>query len=171
MMTRAMRCRRGEQHGQTLVEFALVALFVLIPVIFGTIEIGRGVWYFNQLSQLAREGARWLVVVDQYNIEDKTFPGLTANGNAPITGANLYSPTSCATGCDKTTVQHVRNMAIGMADDLTVEITRPALPPGSYRHGMWVEVRVVYPYRPVVTGLLNIPAQFNLSARTRMDLE
>jgi Flp pilus assembly protein TadG len=48
--------RRGDS-GQTLVEFALVAalFFTLAIAIF---DLGRGVLYYNMLSNAAREGAR-----------------------------------------------------------------------------------------------------------------
>lgn len=54
---RTLRGVRRDQRGQALVEFALIAplLFVLI---FGVIDFGRALDYYNQLTQLAGQGAR-----------------------------------------------------------------------------------------------------------------
>jgi Flp pilus assembly protein TadG len=51
---RALRC---SQRGTALVEFALIAplLFLLI---FGIVDFGRALDYYNQLTQLSGQGAR-----------------------------------------------------------------------------------------------------------------
>src|SRR3990172_3745850 len=53
--------RKGwkDSRGQSLVEFALIATFVLIPLVFGIIEGGRifGAWLV--ITNEAREAARW----------------------------------------------------------------------------------------------------------------
>jgi Flp pilus assembly protein TadG len=48
---------RREQRGTALVEFALIAplLFLLI---FGVVDFGRALDYYNQVTQLAGQGAR-----------------------------------------------------------------------------------------------------------------
>ena len=53
--------KRQRSRGQAMVEFALVAplLFVLI---FGVIEAGRFVFYYELLNHAAREGARYGIV-------------------------------------------------------------------------------------------------------------
>ena len=53
-------CRRDER-GTALVEFALIAplLFLLL---FGIIDFGRALDYYNQVTQLAGQGARAAVV-------------------------------------------------------------------------------------------------------------
>jgi Flp pilus assembly protein TadG len=48
---------RRDQHGQALVEFALVAL-PLFLIIFGIIDFARALNYYNDLTQLAGQGAR-----------------------------------------------------------------------------------------------------------------
>lgn len=49
--------RRGQEGGQTLVEFAFV-LPVFLLVVFGLVDVGRLVYTNATLSQAAREGAR-----------------------------------------------------------------------------------------------------------------
>jgi hypothetical protein len=52
-----LRALRGDQRGTALVEFALIAplLFLLL---FGIIDFGRALDYYNQVTQLAGQGAR-----------------------------------------------------------------------------------------------------------------
>jgi hypothetical protein len=52
-----LRALRRDQRGTALVEFALIAplLFLLI---FGIIDFGRALDYYNQMTQLAGQGAR-----------------------------------------------------------------------------------------------------------------
>jgi Flp pilus assembly protein TadG len=48
---------RRDQRGQALVEFALVAI-PLFLVLFGVIDFARALNYYNDLTQLAGQGAR-----------------------------------------------------------------------------------------------------------------
>jgi hypothetical protein len=51
---------RGGQRSQALIEFALVSP-VLLLLLFGIVDIGRAVFYFDTLNHAAREGARTAV--------------------------------------------------------------------------------------------------------------
>jgi Flp pilus assembly protein TadG len=46
-----------EQRSQALIEFALVSP-VLLLLLFGTVDIGRAIFYYDTLNHAAREGAR-----------------------------------------------------------------------------------------------------------------
>ena len=48
---------RGGQASQALIEFALISP-VLLLLLFGIIDIGRAVFYYDTLNHAAREGAR-----------------------------------------------------------------------------------------------------------------
>ena len=52
-----LRAFRRDERGTALVEFALIAplLFLLL---FGIIDFGRALDYYNQVTQLAGQGAR-----------------------------------------------------------------------------------------------------------------
>jgi len=50
-----------KQKGQTLVEFALVALIFFV-ILFGLIEFARALWTWNTIVQATRAGARFAVV-------------------------------------------------------------------------------------------------------------
>jgi Flp pilus assembly protein TadG len=58
---RPANARRHEgQRSQALIEFALISP-VLLLLVFGIIDIGRAVFYYDTLSHAAREGARTAV--------------------------------------------------------------------------------------------------------------
>lgn len=48
---------RGGQSSQALIEFALISP-VLLLLLFGTVDIGRAIFYYDTLNHAAREGAR-----------------------------------------------------------------------------------------------------------------
>ena len=52
-----LRSFRRDERGQALVEFALVAL-PLFLIIFGIIDFARALNYYNDLTQIAGQGAR-----------------------------------------------------------------------------------------------------------------
>jgi Flp pilus assembly protein TadG len=81
-----LRAVRGDQRGQALVEFALVAL-PLFLIIFGIIDFARALNYYNDLTQLAGQGARAAAVNANPN-------GSAASGKSIQTGVynNLDSP-------------------------------------------------------------------------------
>jgi Flp pilus assembly protein TadG len=69
-MSLTFRAPRGQQ-GQALAEFALI-LPVLFLLIAGIIEFGRG-WNIKQaVTDAAREGARYTVIVDAETMTDVT---------------------------------------------------------------------------------------------------
>ena len=54
---RSLRPRFAGQASQALIEFALISP-VLLLLLFGIIDIGRAVFYYDTLGHAAREGAR-----------------------------------------------------------------------------------------------------------------
>jgi len=55
------RLRLRDERGVALVEFALVAP-VLMVLLFGMVDFGKAINYWNDSTHLANEGARWGVV-------------------------------------------------------------------------------------------------------------
>jgi len=149
-MTR--RHSRAGSRGQALSEFALIApLFFLL--LFGIIEAGRFVFYYEVLSNATREGARYAIVNGENTIGDSTGPD---NG----TSATSDDPT----GDD--VVQAVRNAAIGVVGS-QVSVDRcwwyttcafKAMTPdpsnpygdGNFLRGATVTVRATYTYRSLI---------------------
>jgi Flp pilus assembly protein TadG len=54
---RLRRASHSEQRSQALIEFALISP-VLLLLLFGIVDIGRAVFYYDTIGHAAREGAR-----------------------------------------------------------------------------------------------------------------
>lgn len=65
--------RTGERSGQSIVEFAVVSV-AFFMLVFGTIDFGRAVYMYSELSNAVREGARY----------GKINPAETANIKAKV---------------------------------------------------------------------------------------
>jgi len=79
--------KRG-QRSQALIEFALVSP-VLLLLLFGIVDIGRAVFYYDTVSHAAREGAR--VAVRASN-PLPTNADVLATVSAQIIGAPVSAP-------------------------------------------------------------------------------
>ncbi|MBK4733818.1 TadE/TadG family type IV pilus assembly protein [Noviherbaspirillum pedocola] len=53
--------------GAASVEFALIALFIFLPLLFGMIEMGRVMYLWNTAQEITRRAARAAVVTDFTN--------------------------------------------------------------------------------------------------------
>ena len=86
-MNRSTRKRslRPNQRGQTLVEFALVAM-VLLVIVFGLIEFARGLWTWNTIVQATRAGARFAVVETPNLANDDAIKNYVVYLNSAGTG-------------------------------------------------------------------------------------
>jgi Flp pilus assembly protein TadG len=161
------RSAGGWRAGQATVEFALVSL-AFIPMVLGLIELGRGVWYYNQLSQLAREGARWIIVTSIEPDPASPVRFWDQVGNKPKPGGGAYTVATCA--CPNTAVDWIGRRDVGIPTGaLRVTIQRAAL--GTFTWGVPVTVTVEYDYHPAVTGFLNIPATIPMRAQTTMHMQ
>jgi Flp pilus assembly protein TadG len=72
---RALRC---DQRGTAVVEFALVAP-ILFLLVFGILDFGRALNYYNQMTQLAGQGARAAAVDNN------------PDGTGPASGTSIQS--------------------------------------------------------------------------------
>jgi Flp pilus assembly protein TadG len=122
-----LRGARNDEPGQAMVEFALtVTLFVLL--VMGILDLGRGIFVYNGVSEAAREIARVTSV----------HPGSTL-GNSPETAAvvaaqqrfvwNLSNPTFSCVDIDGTAIS------------------------GQCEPGDWVRVDVSATYTPITPVL------------------
>jgi Flp pilus assembly protein TadG len=64
---RALIRFKRDQRGAAMVELALVAGVIFIPLMFGVVEIGRGVWIKSMVTAAAREGVRYAIVHGSQN--------------------------------------------------------------------------------------------------------
>jgi Flp pilus assembly protein TadG len=52
----------SRQQGSAALEFAFVALFVMVPLAFGISELGRAISQYNTLTKATRDAARYLTI-------------------------------------------------------------------------------------------------------------
>ena len=98
---------RRRERGQGLVEFALV-LPVIVLVVFGLFDLGRGVFTANTLAQAARQASR-TAMVDQDTNRVKAI----AIANAPTLGLTNSNVSVCfktddttQTNCNSPTIDN-----------------------------------------------------------------
>lgn len=71
-----------------MVEFAIIAGLVFIPLVFGIIEWGRLVWSKTTITAAAREGVRFAIVRGSYS----PLPADSAAVANYVIGRTLLSP-------------------------------------------------------------------------------
>lgn len=152
-----------------MVEFSIIGI-VLFLILFGLIEVGRGVWYYNTASSLSREGARWGTVMSQ-TIE--WGPGnWCLAGNAPGT----YDLSNTASYDQYTIVWRVAQLDIGMEPEntrVTIEHDLPCPDPGfsMFVRGWPINITVEHDYTPVLASFLGLSTPIQLNSESQMLLE
>lgn len=146
-----MRVRRRSQRlrdnrGQTLLEFALTAL-VLVMLLFGVIEISRMLLVYTSVANAAKVGARFAIV----NGVDIHAGGPTTDDPLVVTQVKNFASAGGLNTANLTV--HVNYYTYTSAGGLSGACTTAACnAPGS-----WVRVTASYPYDPFV-GYFNLPA-------------
>lgn len=121
-------------RGQALVEFALVAplFFVLL---FGIIEAGRFIFYYEMLNNATREGARYAIVNGANSLTCPTGPPAPSTSSCDPTGADV--------------VDRVRGAAIGMVPT-AIAVTPVWHDPANNGRGSTVTVTASFTYGTLV---------------------
>jgi Flp pilus assembly protein TadG len=91
--------KRPGRQAQALVEFALVVPWFFL-LLFGIIEAGRFIFYYETLSGAAREGARYAIVNGANTLGCPTGPAAPGTSACDTAGTNV--------------VARVRQTAIGL---------------------------------------------------------
>ena len=133
----SVRWARRRSRGQALVEFALVVPFFLL-LLFGIIEAGRFIFYYETLSNSTREGARYAIVNGANTIGCPSGPPAPGTSACDTPGANV--------------VARVRQSAIGLPNAISVT---PTWTPDNGR-GSTVNVAAQMTYR-VLVPLVPLP--------------
>jgi len=79
----AFRPRRG-QRGIAAVEFALVAMFVLIPLMLGVWQLGNAISEYDTIVKAVRDGTRYLTLGEP-GTRTAAARCLVTNGNVQVT--------------------------------------------------------------------------------------
>jgi hypothetical protein len=123
--------RRRRSRGQAMVEFALVAPMFFL-VLFGIIEAGRFIFYYETLANATREGARYAIVNGANTLGCPTGPPAPGSSACDPTGNNVKA--------------RVRSAAFGVLNPITVD---PLWSPDNGR-GSSVTVSATFTYRALV---------------------
>jgi TadE-like protein len=126
--------RRRTRRGQALVEFALVAPAFFL-VLFGIIEAGRFIFYYETLNNATREGARYAIVNGANTLGCPTGP--------PAPGTSACDPA----GDD--VVERVRDAAVGMIGS-AISVTPTWHDPANNGRGATVTVTASYTYGSLI---------------------
>lgn len=140
-----------------MIEFAL-ALPILLLTFLGLFDLGRAAYYYNSLSNLAREGARAGVI-----IQDQTLWRTSGNSAGTYSGIASYSGTG-------TIVGSVAAKAV-MFDLSRTTVTIQA-PFGTWRsQASPLTVRVQYPFQPHFAGWIGLGPTINLQSQSTMRIQ
>lgn len=91
---RKLRIRLRDHQGQSLVEMALVCM-IFFFLLFGILEFGRALYYYNTIVQNTRAAARWAVV----NVLDNSDAAdITSTRNIVLYGSPTGSGASVLPG-------------------------------------------------------------------------
>jgi TadE-like protein len=102
------RPRRNRSRAQALVEFALVVPWFFL-LLFGIIEAGRFIFYYETLSNATREGARYAIVNGANTLGCPSGPPAPGSSGCDTSGANVSA--------------RVRQSGIGLPNAITVTPT------------------------------------------------
>ncbi|MFL5687133.1 MAG: TadE/TadG family type IV pilus assembly protein [Chloroflexota bacterium] len=102
------RTRRRRSRAQALVEFALVVPWFFL-LLFGIIEAGRFIFYYETLSNATREGARYAIVNGANTLGCPSGPPAPGSSACDTSGANV--------------VARVRQAGIGLPNAITATPT------------------------------------------------
>jgi Flp pilus assembly protein TadG len=134
--------RRSSQRGSSLVEFAFV-IFLLMLVIFASIEFDRFILVYTTVANAARAGARYAIV---HGSDRSPSTGDPASG--PGNTTNVETLVKQFAGSGMLTTANV---------NVTVEY------PTDNKPGSEVRITVTYPYDPFIV----LPLSVTLSSKTR----
>ena len=102
---RSPRLRARDEHGASAVEFALV-LPVLLLLVLGIMEFGRGFQVSGTLTAAAREGVRLMALQNDPAAARDAVRAASSSLDPAVTDAQItITPGSCVSGTGTTTVR------------------------------------------------------------------
>ena len=130
--TRHGRRYRSSKRGQALAEFAMVAPIFFL-VLFGIVEAGRFMFYYETLNNATREGARYAIVNGAKSLTCSTGPAAPGSTSCDPDGSDV--------------VDRTRGAAFGIVGS-AITVT-PTWTPDNGR-GSTVRVRASYTYSSLI---------------------
>lgn len=157
--------RRNRQGGVAAVEFAILLLFVLLPVLFGVLEFGRMMYEYNTITKATRDAAR---LMSTQTPTDSDYPALVTSarnlavyGNQAGTGAPLLPglTTAMVSMCDPASCPSTHSSVptgTGVINLVTVTIGGPNNP---YLFNFLTPLAVVFGSGTLNFGAISVTMQ------------
>ena len=145
---------RRRRRAQALVEFALVVPWFFL-LLFGIIEAGRFIFYYESLSHATREGARYAIVNGANTLGCASGPAAPNSTPCDVVGNKV-----------KARVKSAAFDILGTGVTVTPQWLKPDGTPGDNGRGMTVTVTADYTYHSLVP-LVPLPA-FTISAESTL---
>jgi Flp pilus assembly protein TadG len=158
------KIRLLSEAGQALVEFALVTLFVILPVTFGIIDGGILFYKWVTLNNGAREGARTGAI---YQSSRTSYGSLDDLQLVDGERANVIRAAAERTALPLVTIE---DLAVDYPDGDPIVSENPTTVYRVYRGGDRVTVTITHTHAPLV-GLVIGLDQIELSAAATMRIE
>ena len=87
--------KHNKYNGSVAIELALVMTFILVPLLLGTVELGRLIYQYNNLAKSVRDSAKYLssvaVTDPNYGTYENDAKCLAVYGNIGCNGSPLVS--------------------------------------------------------------------------------
>jgi Flp pilus assembly protein TadG len=167
MQTRNITSKDHSQHGQALVEFALVLLFIILPLIFVFVEGALLLFTLANVTNAAREGAR-AGSIYQTSTSSGTYAAIDVERvNCIRTDLGV---TGLTTTCQADPYGHLRNLVNVNQCSITADYG-PAVPAATnpFRQTDTMTVTVACPHR-LLFGLVSA-GSITLTSRSTMKIE
>ena len=135
------------QRGQALVEFSL-AVIVFLVLLMGVVDLGRGIYMYNGVSQAAREIARVT------SVHPGADPTVKATWSAQMASV----------------VSTQENLIPNLGDPTIQCFTIDGVTAATCTTGNYVQVQVIAPYK-AVTPLLGLFGTWNMKSVSLVQIE
>ena len=147
--------RRRRSRGQALAEFALVAPWFFM-LLFGIIEAGRFIFYYEMLNNATREGARYAIVNGANTLGCPSGPAAPGSTPCDVSGTNVVA---------RVTAAAYGTMGSGVTV-LPQWLQSDGVTGGDNSRGMTVKVTATYAYSSLVP-LVPLPS-ITVTAESRL---
>ena len=134
--------RKKRRRGHVILEFSLVFV-LLMMILVGLMELGRGMWTFSVIAHITREVGRFCIVRGSVN---------------PVTGTQL----------DAQIEKHCRSTGLDPSKVTVTTSWNGSPTPASISRGDTVEVTLSYPFQIVAGALILGHSEIDLSSTSRM---
>jgi Flp pilus assembly protein TadG len=153
-MDRSAGSRKPSLHGQALVEFALI-LPVLVLIMLGLFDLGRGVFAFNEVSNAAREGGRTAIV-------NQNSTDIVNRAVAQATSLGISTTATCTGGIPNGSSGVCTNF---FYPDLSTDCSSTVAP------GCVAVVTVKYTFNAITPIIGNLIGTIPMTSTTKQEIE